>query len=222
MSWPLFAFLILHLPLLPSWRYSNFDVLTVPWTHQIFCCNFLTIPMMFPLSACSPNYSSSSVSNAVWFLSCSYSVHTSVTAWVFMCYDYTWAFAPLTGNLELNAGGHAAVCGWRPSWLISHLFWLVGSQALQLLNILNISSSLLLSIMWHSEGAQKYLLILELGMTECLSYSWLESHLTLLLSPPLVVLHWARCVPLSHPLGLPLYFNKTNTKCIAWQTFTYL
>lgn len=131
--------------------------------------------MMFPLSACSPNYSSSSVSNAVWFLSCSYSIHTSVTARVFMCYDYTWAFAPLTGNLELNAGGHAAVCGWRPSWLISHLFWLVGSQALQLLNILNISSSLLLSIMWHSEGAQKYLLVLELGMTECLSYSWLQS-----------------------------------------------
>lgn len=197
-SWPgLYAFLILPLA---THSHLHADIVNLKYLwfsrHAWYCCSFLTFPLMFPWPAGSPNYSSSSLSNAIWILSFSFLfsgllllfIHTSSTAGVFVCYHYTWTFMPSTDNLELRCG-HSALCHWHPFWWIRHLFWLVSAHAIQLLNGFNINFSLLPSSVWQREGAQNYLLILKLGKTKRLSYSWLHS----CISPSYSHCVWSHC-----------------------------
>lgn len=141
---------------------------------------------MFPSPAGSPRTSSSLLSDSVWFLSffifsvllhSNTFIYTSNTAGVLVCYHYTWAFAPSIVNLELRCGmyrdGHTTVS--HPFW-----FWLVSAYAMQLLIVFNINSNLLLSSAGQKEGAQKFLMILELWKTEL--WLTLQPYLTLLFS----------------------------------------
>ena len=143
---------------------------------------------MFPSHAGPPRSSSSLLSNSVWFLSLfifsvllhsNTFIYTSSTAGVLV-----WTFAPSIVNLELRCGmyqdGHTSVSHWHPFWWIRRPFWLVSAHAVQLFIVFNINSNSLLSSAGQKEGAQKFLLILELWKTEL--WLALQPHLTLLFS----------------------------------------
>ena len=150
-------------------------------------------------------------------------IYTSNTAGVLLCYHYTWAFAPSIVNLELRCGmyqdGHTAVSHWHPFWWIRHLFWLVSAHAMQLLIVFNINSNLLLS----SVGRKKVLKnSWWFSNYERLSYGWIYSRISPSYSHGLILLHWARWVPLTFPAGLVLFFCKAENKDTSQQTCTYL